>query len=575
LAQHVTKRKKGNKTYYYLAQTERINGKPKQKTTMSLGTAEDIERALLSANNQSIIDRPDFCRIYQFGAEVALLNIAERLGVANIIDELVPKRNQGLSVGAYMVLAAINRAVQPTSKNSFFNWFQKTVLSRSFPAANENTLSGQSFWNHMLELDKDVLVAIEDEITKNVVEKYNISTDCLLFDNTNFITYIDSSNPALIPQRGHSKEKRSDLKIVGLSLMTSSNLNIPLFHETYPGNTHDSKQFINIIDKLKQRLSKISNKKDNITLVFDKGNNSDCAIEALENADLLKLHFVGGLRLNQCPELLEIKNEFYTPLVGAAFGDTSAYRLKKKIYGREFTVIITDNPKLRDSQLVGLKDNIRKCETELLVLQDALKRREEGKIVKGRKRTPKTVGNNINKILSHEHMKKLFKVNITCLNDNIELTYDFIDSNYNNLLNYHLGKTILFTNRDDWTTEQIVATYRSQFHVEGSFKQMKNIKYLTFRPIRHFTDKMIIVHTFYCVLAYTLCCLLQHEMEELGYKMSINAVLTELSQAKQSLNIYSNDSVLGSVKVIPVFSETSPAAEAYLTEYDLRRYALK
>jgi transposase len=57
----------------------------------------------------------------QFRDVAALLNIAERLGIADIIDEHVSKINQGLSIGSYMVLAVINRAVQPTSKNTFFD----------------------------------------------------------------------------------------------------------------------------------------------------------------------------------------------------------------------------------------------------------------------------------------------------------------------------------------------------------------------------------------------------------------------------------------------------------------------
>jgi transposase len=573
LPQHLTKRKKGQKTYYYLAQTARVNGKPRQTIVKSLGTAENIQEVFDAVQGPPKEDVPDFFRCYNFGAEAALLSVADRLEVSSLIDEKVQKRNQGLSIGSYMVLAAINRAVSPTSKKSFYEWFQKTVLSSSFPKANEKTLSGQSFWNHMLELDQNVINSIEDDLAKRIVEQYDISTDCLLFDNTNFITYIDTSNKALLPQRGHSKEKRSDLKIVGLSLMVSQDYNIPLFHSVYPGNVHDSSQFINLIDNLKHRISLISQKTNNITLVFDKGNNSERAIELLENTDLLNFHFIGGLRLNQCPELLELKKEQFSLLEGDAFKGTSAYRLRKNIYGRELTVIITDNPKLREAQLDGVNNNINKCTKELVALQDSLRLREEGKIVRGRKRTAASVGKNVDKILLPEHMKKVFKYDISGVDNNIILSFNLDKDKYDDLVNNHLGKTILFTNRDDWTNEQIVATYRSQFHVEECFKQMKNIKYLSFRPIRHFTDRMIIVHAFYCVLAYTLSCLLQLEMNKLGFKFSLNATFNTLREAKQSLNVYTGESK-GKPRVVSVFSENPPAAEAYIAKYDLKKYAL-
>jgi transposase len=272
------RRKSGNKTYWYIAESHRVNGVSRQKILRSLGTVTDI-----NAKYENTVDTCEpvtdsalmETTYYKFGDVSALLDIAKRLDIEGIIDKHSPKRDQGLSIGSYMVLAAINRVVQPISKNLFFDWFKQTVLVDAYPKADEHTLSSQSFWNHMIELDQDAITAIEDEIFKQIIEKYGISTDCLLFDNTNFFTYIDTSNTAKIPQRGHSKEKRTDLKIVGLSLMVSPDHNIPLFHELYPGNRCDSKQFLEIIDKIKMRYTKIGDNNVNLTLIFDKGNNSE------------------------------------------------------------------------------------------------------------------------------------------------------------------------------------------------------------------------------------------------------------------------------------------------------------
>jgi transposase len=270
---------------------------------------------------------------------------------------------------------------------------------------------------------------------------------------------------------------------------------------------------------------------------------------------------------------LAVEKELYSPLDGDSFGGTSAFRRRKEIYGRELTVIITDNPKLRKSQIDGVNDNILKCEKELFALQDNIKQREAGKIVKGRQRTALSVQNNVRQILSAEHMKKIFAINIFNIGDKVALTYNLDNDKYNDLIDNYLGKSILYTNRHDWTTEKIVATYRSQYHVEDTFKQIKDIKHLSFMPVRHFTDRMILVHAFYCVLGYTLTSLLQYEMGKLGYKMSINTVLEELSEAKQCLNVYAgNDKE--KPRVVQAFSENSPAVESYLAEYDLKKYAL-
>jgi transposase len=572
----ITHRKSGGKTYYYLVRSVWKNGRSCQEILDRLGTADQLlesrsdNSAKVGTSDSSDIN-PDFCRVYNFGAEAALFDLTERLGIVDIIDRHVNKRDQGISVGRYMQLAAINRAIAPVSKKTFFEWFKKTTLVNVFPKVSEKLLSSQSFWNHMVELDQDKITAIEDELTKLIVDKYNIPTELLLFDNTNFITYIDTSNPATIPQRGHSKEKRSDLKIIGLSLMVSPNYNIPLFHEVYPGNKCDSKQFTDIIDKLKHRSSIISDKNIDITLVFDKGNNSDNIIKLIEDDKNQSYHFVGGLRLNQCPELLEITNDQYTPLVGEEFKNASAFRTQKEVYSSLVTVLITDNPSLRDAQLVAIKANIVKCQNQLKELKDRLNLRAIGKITKGKKPTVDSVAKNVKDILSGDYMKKIFKYNIGNDTGCIDITYYIDEVSFDNIKDNYLGKTILFTNRNSWTNERIVSTYRSQFHVEEDFKQMKNIKYLSFIPVRHFTDRTIRVHAFYCVLALLLCCLLQLEMKELGHEMSINRLMSELSNSKQVLNIYLSEKMTEN-KVVSVYSEMSNITNDYITKYQLKKY---
>jgi len=53
-----------------------------------------------------------------------------------------------------------------------------------------------------------------------MVEVFEVDLSGLVLDVTNFATYIDSANDrALIAQRGHAKQKRADLRLVGLGLV--------------------------------------------------------------------------------------------------------------------------------------------------------------------------------------------------------------------------------------------------------------------------------------------------------------------------------------------------------------------
>ena len=68
---------------------------------------------------------------------------------------------------------------------------------------------------------------------------------------TNFATYIDTTNDkAPIAQRGKAKQKRTDLRLVGLGMVVTRTGGIPLVWHAYPGNRPDVTQFPTLIDHL-------------------------------------------------------------------------------------------------------------------------------------------------------------------------------------------------------------------------------------------------------------------------------------------------------------------------------------
>lgn len=71
---------------------------------------------------------PTRVRVVQYGGSQALLAITQRLHLMDIIDAVALKRDQGLSVGAYILLAVINRVLAPCSKAKLAEWFRHTAL---------------------------------------------------------------------------------------------------------------------------------------------------------------------------------------------------------------------------------------------------------------------------------------------------------------------------------------------------------------------------------------------------------------------------------------------------------------
>lgn len=565
----LSKRETKSGTYYYLVESARVNGKPRIVMQKYLGTAQRIGKAVDYMNNT--IPEPELTTVFEFGAVCALFNVAERIGLRNIINKHSKKRTQGMSVGDYMVLAAINRVIEPTSKNTFYDWYKRTVLYKIFPNANSLNLSSQGFWNNMSLLNAEKIRRIEEEIVRTVVGQYRLSIKTMLFDNTNFITYVDTANKAKIPQRGKSKEKRSDLKIVGLSMMVSPDHNIPLFHEVYEGNKNDAKRFSEVISLLKKRYLALGIGKCDVTLVFDKGNNNEENIDALLEEKACIVHFVGSLRLSQCPKLLSIPKSSFAPLAEERFKLTSAIRDKMKLYGKELTVVVTNNPELYDTQVRGIEINIAKCERELSSLSSKLRLRHEGIITKGKKPTVESVKKETKGILSAEHMSDIIDVTVSGGKGTIpEIKYGLNIKKYKKLQETKLGKTILFTDRDSWSNEEIVSAYRSQYHVEESFKQLKNTECLSFRPIQHWTDGKIRVHAFYCIIALMLASLLNKELEEMGHRMSINRMIDVFKRAQQVITVFPK----GDKKKVAIssFSRFEGVVKEYAEKHKLGKY---
>jgi transposase len=101
-----------------------------------------------------------------------------------------------------------------------------------------------------------------------------------------------------------------------------------------------------------------------------------------------------------------------------------------------------------------------------------------------------------------------------------------------------LGKTILFTDRADWSDEQIVRGYRSQSHVEAAFRSMKDPHYLTFRPTHHWTDQKLRVHALYCVIALMITSLLRRQLVKAGIPVSLARMIRTLADIREVSLVY-------------------------------------
>jgi transposase len=525
----LTKKIVRGKPYYYLRECQRVNGKPKVVSTIYLGSPESLRERLLRPP-------PAEVAFQEFGGSAAAFSIAQALDVVATIDRHVPKRgHQGPSVGQYLLLAALNRCVAPTSKAQIGSWYAKTVLGRLLPLT-ANQLTSQRFWDNMERVSREQIAAIEQDLAHTAVARFGLDLRCLLFDATNFFTFLDSFNlRAKLPQRGHGKQGRDNLRLLGLAVMVTADGDVPLLHHTYAGNQHDSVMFHHLAEQLWRRCRAFSQKVEQITLVFDKGNNSEANLSLVDQSPV---HFVGSLVPTHHPDLLAIPRPHMHRLDRSQLPAVWAYRTEKPIFGSNRTVVVTFNQQLFRAQRKTLTREINKRQRKLERLQNKLQRLRPD--ARGKKPTVAGVENSVKEILRGRHMADLFTTQVSPTRQGLpRLHFHFRPAAYEKLSSTLLGKTILFTDHgEDWSDQQIVLAYRAQHHVEADFRRLKNPYYLSFRPTFHWTDQKLCVHAFYCVLGLMILNLLRRQLAQSGIPLSIVEMMNRLTDIKEVSLLY-------------------------------------
>ena len=166
--------------YWYAVESKRVNGKPRIVWQRYLGKMEDIiARCLDGPGAYDVV-------VYEFGAIAAVLSIAERLGLEGIVDRHVPKGQQEVGVGRYLLLATINRVVAPRSKAQIGAWYERTVLRRlwGLPAHH---FTSQRFWQAMDRVDAAAIEAIELDLVRAAIAEFGVEVQGLIYDATNCV----------------------------------------------------------------------------------------------------------------------------------------------------------------------------------------------------------------------------------------------------------------------------------------------------------------------------------------------------------------------------------------------------
>jgi transposase len=534
MATLIAKRKKNN-LYYYVVESARRDGHPRIVHQTYLGNAEKVA-ALLKDRTAPL---PLSASRRELGLPGALWLAAQQSGVFGLLQSLWGEPRSGPSPAHYLLLAAFHRICAPGPKTEAGDWYRQTVL-KSLWGFEPERFSSQAFWDCFEQLlpekaaalrqeERDPLEEAQARLLGLWKEKQLLSRRLLAYDTTNFHTYIASTNTRnSLAQRGHNKQGRHDLRQVGLCCVRDGESGLAVCHHVYPGNVSDAEEFSVALERIQRLLARQQIAPETVTLVFDKGTAALANTVLLEDAHL---GWISALPWNQAPAEFRQRGVETLPVCSGAEPGVQAAAENLLVHGKEYLCVLKYSATFAAEQLHSLSASLNK------VLR-AMKRLALEAARPGSRLSPEGIETKIGRWLTAPFLKELIRYELSEEKSGGRLSFQVDHAAMQALLAHRLGRTLLLTNRRDWTAEQVVRAYASQQELERVFRGLKEGDWLNWQPLHHWTDSKIRVHAFYCLLGLSLLHYVLRQAQTFWPQLTVEKLQEELEQIQQFVLLY-------------------------------------
>ena len=552
-------KKKGHQLYYYVVESARVHGKPRIVHQAYLGTADKV--AALVKDRTSPVPLSAASR--DFGLPGALWLAAQQTGLWGVLETLWPAPRSGPSPARYLLLAAIHRICQPGPKTQVADWYGRTILHTVWGIPPKHFTS-QAFWDafekilpeHLDPLatgDDDPLDRAQLRLLDLWKGKQMVSRRLLAYDTTNFYTYIASNNTRNeLAQRGHNKQGRHNLRQVGLSYVLDGENGLSLCHHVYRGNVADGEEFSTSLARMRGMLDRCRIARDTVTLVWDKGSAALANTVELQQAGV---GWISALPWNQAPPAFRERAMEQVPLCSSAQPGVRAAAEKLLVHGQEYLCVLKYSASFAGEQLHSLTISLSPALQAL--------RRFSMELNKPQARWKENqIRSKVQRWLSGQFLEDLIRYQIESRDGKWRLQFDFDTAAWQRLVDHRLGRTVLLTNRMDWTAEQVAMGYSGQQEIERVFRGLKDGDWLGWGPMYHWTDRKIRIHAFYCMLGISLLQHLHKQAQGAWDGISMEQLLEELGQIQQFVLLYPPQGEKGPNRIATVLSKQTLTQQA-------------
>ena len=494
-------KKSGSYEYLQVVHNERVDGKVKQRVIATLGRKDVLEESgqldgLASscarfAKRVAVLDayrkgHHEPAEAVRFGPPLVFERLWRELGIGAVLEDVLEGRKFEFPVERAVFLTALHRLFDPGSDRAAEKWatdyaiegadgLQLHHLYRAMAWLGEELPAGRQRGRTPFA-PRTVKDRVEEGLFRRRRDLFT-SLRLVFFDTTSI--YFCGEGGETLGERGHSKDKRPDLKQMVVGAVVDQD-GRPVCCEMWPGNTSDVKSFLPVIDRLRSRFGV-----QQVCVVGDRGMISKDTVEAIKE-ERPGTSFILGARMRRVKEVREevlSRAGRYREVRGEGEEGKAPAPLKVKevwVEDRRYIVALNEEQARKD-----------RADREAIAasLREKLRRGEKALIGnKGYRKYVKATGEGRFE-LDEEKLEA-------------EARFD--------------GKWVLRTDTD-LDAAQVALRYKDLWMVEDLFRTVKSV--LRTRPVYHSSDEAIRGHVFCSFLAMTMLRELLGRIEARGERV--------------------------------------------------------
>ena len=416
----------------------------------------------------------------------------------------------GVSPQVLPILEAlvVGRLIDPGSERHTWQWAENrsALYEMTGPALRRSLNSfyrgGDTLFSH-----KDVL---EEYLSQKERDLFSLTEKMFFLDLTN--TYLEgqaSGNSKA--KRGHSKEKRSDCKLLTLALVIDEQ-GFAKYSRLYPGNQAEGETLREIIESMVAMRPELGK---NRTVILDKG------LATEDNIVYLKKEEFDYIVVSRKKYPYQPDDEMRI----IRLDEKNGVKIEVKRYEQEGEVHLLCRSKQRIAKEEGIRTRQEKIFLERLEYYRA------GLSRKGRTKKYAKLLEMVGRLREkYPGASKLYDVEVVLGTSSKETARDIIWKKRQQRYDEQQGQEgcyLLRTNRDDLSDKEIWGTYTMLTRVERAFRCLKSS--LGIRPNYHQKEQRADAHMFISVLAYHLLHAIEHQLRRHGDHRSWETIRKVLS----------------------------------------------